>query len=399
MAADTALEFDLGPLAWVQGEIDQALSKGLESLATFKASPSDTTALKHARAHVHQAAGAIQMVSLDAIGAYTEELERQLNRLEELSPSEVIPACELVDRACRRLKIFLGELVGGVHPVPLKLFPEYELMQQARGHKAVAPTDLFYPDLSVRAANIAPVHVVPSQHLSSFLVKQRRLFQRGLLAWLRGDEEGARLMRDAVQGIRDVQTQPGQRSFWWTVGALLESIVENGIDSGFGIKQLCGHVDLQIRRFVEGSTKVADRMRREVLYYVAISRPVGAQVQAVQDAYGLVGLIPNADALSGDIVRVQPHLREARELLLAAKDFWLKLTGGRAESLPKLKQTLAQLRDKVNAIGEASLAKLVNALDQRLDKLPSRAIAEPLAMEYATALLLAESAVENFAAL
>ena len=115
MAADTALEFDLGPLTWVQGEIDQALSKGLESLATFKASPSDTTALKHARAHVHQAAGAIQMVGLDAIGAYTEELERQLNRLEELSPSEVIPACELVDRACRRLKIFLGELVGGVH--------------------------------------------------------------------------------------------------------------------------------------------------------------------------------------------------------------------------------------------------------------------------------------------
>ena len=202
MAADTALEFDLGPLTWVQGEIDQALSKGLESLATFKASPSDTTALKHARAHVHQAAGAIQMVGLDAIGAYTEELERQLNRLEELSPSEVIPACELVDRACRRLKIFLGELVGGVHPVPLKLFPEYELMQQARGHKAVAPTDLFYPDLSVRAPNIAPLHAIPSQQLSSFLVKQRRLFQRGLLAWLRGDEEGARLMRDAVQGIQ-----------------------------------------------------------------------------------------------------------------------------------------------------------------------------------------------------
>src|SRR5437867_8449527 len=293
MTADTALEFDLGPLTWVQGEIDQALSRGLESLATFKASPGDTTALKHARAHVHQAAGAIQMVGLDAIGAYTEELERQPNRLEELSPSEVVQACELIDRACRRLKIFLGELVGGVRPVPLKLFSEYELMQQARGHKAAAPTDLFYPDLSVRAPNIAPLHAIPSQQLSSFLVKQRRLFQRGLLAWLRGDEEGARLMRDAVQGIHDVQTQPGQRSFWWTVGALLDSIVENGVDSGFGIKQLCGHIDLQIRRFVEGSTKVADRMRREVLYYFAIIRPVGAQVNAVPAAYALVGMLRN----------------------------------------------------------------------------------------------------------
>src|SRR5436309_15753205 len=114
MAADTALEFDLGPLTWVQGEIDQALSKGLESLATFKASPRDTTALKHARAHVHQAAGAIQMVGLDAIGAYTGEIECQLNRLEELSPAEAQPACELIDRACCRLKIFLAELVGGI---------------------------------------------------------------------------------------------------------------------------------------------------------------------------------------------------------------------------------------------------------------------------------------------
>src|SRR5881396_3348449 len=101
MAADTALEFDLGPLTWVQGEIDQALSRGLESLATFKASPGDTTALKHARAHVHQAAGAIQMVGLDAITAYTDELERQLTRIEELAPLEAQATCELVDRACR----------------------------------------------------------------------------------------------------------------------------------------------------------------------------------------------------------------------------------------------------------------------------------------------------------
>jgi chemosensory pili system protein ChpA (sensor histidine kinase/response regulator) len=78
MAPETTHEFDLGPLSWVQGEIDQALSRGLESLALFRANPSDGTSLKHARAHVHQAAGAIQMVGLDAVVAFTDELERQL---------------------------------------------------------------------------------------------------------------------------------------------------------------------------------------------------------------------------------------------------------------------------------------------------------------------------------
>ena len=36
----------------------------------------------------------------------------------------------------------------------------------------------------------------------------------------------------------------------------------DGIDGGFGMKQLAARVDLQIRRVGEGSAKVADRLRR-----------------------------------------------------------------------------------------------------------------------------------------
>src|SRR6201997_3826081 len=111
-------------------------------------------------------------------------------------------------------------------------------------------------------------------------------------------------------------------------------------------------------------------MRREVLYYVAISAPVGPQVQAVQRAYRLPALIPSADVLSADVVRVQPHLREARDLLATAKDLWLKLTSGRSESLPKLKAVLSTLRDKAAAVGEPALSKLASVLAGRLDKLP-----------------------------
>ena len=54
--------------------------------------------------------------------------------------------------------------------MPLKLFPEYELMQRARGIKASAPTDLFYPDLSPRAPKIASFTTASSQMLPSFLI-------------------------------------------------------------------------------------------------------------------------------------------------------------------------------------------------------------------------------------
>jgi len=397
--SEPAPDFDLGPLSWVQSEIDQAIARGLESLAAFRANPGDDTALKHARTHVHQAAGAIQMVGLDAVVAYTDELERQLVRLESVPREEVAGTTEVVDRACRKLRIFLDELVKGVAPVPLKLFPEYEAMQLARGAKAASPTELFYPDLSPRPPKIAPREPIGPSKLPSYLVKQRRAYQRGLLTWLRGDAEGARTMREAVAGIEDATTQGSLRSFWWSVGALFEAITGNGLDPGFGVKQLAARIDLQIRRVVEGSAKAADRLRREVLYYVAISAPVGPQVQAVQRTFQLAGLIPTAEALNADLVRIQPLLREAREQLLQAKDAWLKFASGRAENLPKLKATLASVHTKAAEVKHGALMKLTATLVERLDRMPTSGVSETLAMEYATALLLAESAFENYTTL
>ena len=396
---DAGHDYDLGPLSWVQGEIDQAISRGIDALAAFRANPGDASALRLARTQVHQAAGAIQMVGLDAVVAYTDELERQLARLESLQGNAVAPAVDVVDRACRKLRIFLDELVKGAAPVPLKLFPEYEAMQLSRGIRAASPTELFYPDLSPRAPKIAPRESVPPNKLPSYLVKQRRGYQRGLLAWLRGDAEGAKAMREAVAGIEDATTQGSLRAFWWTVGALFESITGNGLEPGFGVKQLAARVDLQIRRVVEGSAKAAARLRREVLYYVAISAPVGPQVQAVQRAFRLAGLIPTAEALNADLVRIQPILREAREQLAAAKDAWLKFASGRAENLPKLKATLASVHTKAAEVKHGALMKLTSALVERLDRMPTSGVSEMLAMEYATALLLAESAFENYSTL
>ncbi|HYR00941.1 MAG TPA: Hpt domain-containing protein, partial [Casimicrobiaceae bacterium] len=400
MATDTATEFDLGPLSWVQGEIDQALTRGLEALAAFRTTGKDLTALKHARTHIHQAAGAIQMVGFDAVVAFTDEVERQLAWLEELPTNEAQPACEAIERACKKLRIFLDELVNGATPVPLKLFPEYEAMQRGRGVKAASPTDLFYPDLAPRAPKLGTPQVIPAAKLASYMVKQRRLYQRGLLAWLRGgdESEGAKTMRDAISGIEDATTQPSLRAFWWTVGALFDALVEHGLESGFGVKQLAARVDLQIRRVVEGSAKVADRLRREVLYYVAISAPVAPSVQAVQKGFKLSGLIPSAEVLNADLVRIQPHLREAREALVAGKDAWLKFTSGRAENLPKLKQTLATVHKHVAEVGNGTLMKLTASLVERLNRMP-QPIPEPLAMEYATGMLLAESALENYASI
>jgi chemosensory pili system protein ChpA (sensor histidine kinase/response regulator) len=392
-------EFDLGPLSWVKGEIGQALARTLDMLRAWKAAPSDHGSLMRARNHFHQAAGAIQMVGLDAVVVFTDEIERQLGRLEELPRAEIEAVCALIDRACRKLELFLDELVSGVAPVPLKLFPEYEAMQRARGVKASAATDLFFPDLS-RAPNVKPPLSIPASRLPAHLIKQRREYETGLLAFLRGNPDAARRMRAAVAELERASTRQGATTFWWTVGAMFDAIIDRRLEASFGVKQLAGRLDLQMRRVVEGSAKVADRLRREVLYYVAVSPPTTASVREVQEAFALRDLVPSDAVLNADLVRLQPVLREMREGLALAKDLWHKVAAGRADSLPKLTQAIGTVHRDASQVGNPALSKLTAALVARLGAMPPPGnIPETLAMEYATGMLLADSAAENYGGL
>ena len=398
--AEPVSDFDLGPLTWVHVEIGHALARGLELFAAFRAAPADLGVLRQARNQIHQAVGAIEMVGLEAVVAYTDELERQLGRIEQMPPADIERTCALIDRACRKLSIFLDELVAGAAPVTLRLFPEYEAMQRLRGVKAAAATDLFFPDMRLRTPIPGVPLPVSEKKLAPHLLKQRRLYQNGLLGLLRGDADGAKKMREAAAGLERVSTAEPQRTFWWTVSAFFEAIVAGGLEPGFGAKQLAARLDLQIRRVVEGSVKVAARLRREVLYYVAVSAPTTPTVQAVQKAYGLPGLIPSAETLNADMIRLQPILHAMREELATAKNIWLRVTLGRPDSLPKLRETLERVHKHAIAIGNKALNELTAALVSCLDAMPQSAeVPEGFAMEYATGILLAESAVSNYGSL
>ena len=99
------------------------------------------------------------------------------------------------------------------------------------------------------------------------------------------------------------------------------------------------------------------------------SAPVGPQLQAVQKTFNLAGLIPSAEVLSADVVRIQPLLREARDQLAGAKDAWLKTAAGRAENLAKLKQMLASVHGKAVEIGVRRTKELIGQYSKGVESL------------------------------
>lgn len=400
----TPSDFDIGPLTWVKGEIDAALAKAREQLTLFAGNTADTTPLKFAQTHLHQVTGAVQMVGLDGLARFAEEVERLLAALEKREVEADGERLDLADQGLTALSRYLDELMAGAPDVPLRLFPIYRDLLTARGAERISEADLFYPDLSVRAPRAAGESPVSEADFSRYVRAERSKYQKGLLNWLRHPEEkdGLRQMKAALEAIEATQTQPANRTFWWNAVAFVDGLLEGGLAPEFPVKSLCARIDQQIRRLGERSSKVAERLLRDVLYHIARAKPATERLVSVKQAYALdeyLAAQPLAPAGADERVeRLRPLLRELAELVAAAKEAWLKFTAGNPDALKAFQGHAARLLEKARGLENPALDELLQGIAEGAERLLAGAPRnETVDMEMATALLLAENAIENFA--
>lgn len=396
-----AIELDIGPLTWVKGEIDQALDLARERLSAFIGKPDDSSPLRFCLTHLHQVTGAINMVGLEGAARVSDEIEKLVAALERQEVAPTAAHIEGINHAISELSKYLSDLLDGEADVPLKLFPVYKNLCELRGVTDFAESDLFFPDLSLRAPKDPGAIPVSEAEFPALAKAERARYQRGLLKFLRDGEGGAGMpeMREALLVIERAQALPAQRTFWWATGALIESLGNKGLSSDAETKRLLGKIDQQIRKLAESSSKVAERLLREVLYRVACSRPVSERIKQVKRTFDLDECLPTA-ASSGrgeDLARLQPLLRELKELLAPVKESWLKFTTGHEESLKNLQEPLSLLVEKSRALENRPLHDLlVQAQAVAGAQSGHEGSDETVAIEMATALLLAENALENF---
>src|SRR5574340_998440 len=146
-----AAELDIGPLTWVKGEIDQALERARENLAGVAGNSSDLSPLRFCQTHLHQVTGAIQMVGLEGAARVSDEIEALVLALEKQEVEPSAAHIQALTHAIAALSKYLTELLDGEADVPLKLYPAYKQLRDARGATDFSESDLFFPDLSARA--------------------------------------------------------------------------------------------------------------------------------------------------------------------------------------------------------------------------------------------------------
>ena len=392
----SAHELDLGPLTWVKGEIDLALERAAGALAEAETASDRLGRIKFAQTHLHQAHGALSIVGLDGLTQFSEALDRLLGELAAEQVTYTPAIARLATRGLAALGNYLNELTRGQPDQPLRLFELYAQLVEARGHEAPGPSDLFYPDLSLRPA-FAPLPEGGTDDARTLRALRGR-FERGLLKWLRnpGDASGPAEMRDAVNGIERTQRQPASRAFWLASAAFFDALGQQAIDVDPPLKRLCGRIDAQMRRLLEGSAVVAERLMRDVLYQVAIARCNTPPVNALREAYRLVNLIP-APGRSVSDAPVAPLLVALHSGLGDAREAWTLFTGGGAIGLPRFQDALAPLPATARAIGQPHTAALIEGLGrlaQWLRQDPLR-LTDTLSMDMATAMLLVEGLVDS----
>lgn len=397
---NAATEFDLGPLTWVKGEIDLALQRAEEALSQYEAG-GEGAPLKFCRTHVHQVHGALSIVGLDGVTQITESVESLLAAIEEGSLTPGDAGIAVLRQAFSDLQQYLDDLMVGEPNQPLRLLPVYLSLAALRGQSAVHPSDLFYPDLSLRPPRRAlPSAVLDPEQLQRALKAERMRYQKGLLSWLQKPDEaefGRQEMLRALAGIESHQATQSDRSFWWIARAFLAALTEPAIGADAGARQLRSRIDAQIRRLLNGSSNVAERIMREALYYVAQApADLDPLIAEVQTNFALPALVP---AAAPALARPQDGaLRKLRETLAAIEELWNRFCTGGTNSLPGFVENSRACARLTEAVGQTDLKRLgqgLSAVANWLSEDASR-FNDTVAMEVATAILLLQNAQEGF---
>jgi len=394
-------------LSWINAEVERALTLVQDSIAKFSAAPENDAVLQPCPEHLHQVSGALRMVGLSGATLVCEAIEGSFAGIAGARPTP--ENIGVIDRAVMALKNFVGELARGQADVPLRLFPVYRDLSGLNGKKTISEKDLFFPDLSLAPPPHPAPNAMPEEELTAFLQAQRGRFQRGLLAWLRGNPAGLEEMRQTLDLLHKVVTQlPEPRALWWTAGALIDTLETQPHDAEWlaAAKVVCNRLDFQIRDLAAGGAKNGEALLREVLYSIAKAAALTPRVKQVRQHYQLESLFPQGEKLAApatatqtlDAERLEAALFDMHSRLEALKRAWEQYVAGERDKARVFRERVGDFKAKTKDLGNPYLIKLLDAISLVAGKLPDPYPREQdlMVLEMASAFLLAEHIIDHF---
>ncbi|MDQ0026994.1 chemosensory pili system protein ChpA (sensor histidine kinase/response regulator) [Variovorax paradoxus] len=393
---------DLGPLAWVLGEIQKSLDGVGKSLRRFvrdvgSASELESGPLQMARQQLHQSVGALQMVGNTApalvLGSIEFAVQGFIAEPQRCTDSAVLK----IERAGFAVVDFLNALLAGKAVSSVALFPQYRDVLELVGNERVHPADLW--SVAWRWVEVRPA--LTQAALAYDPAVRSRLDREVLQLVKTGDPQAARRLQALCLGLGRGALLPRVASFWTLAAGFFEGLALELIPADSYVKRAASRVLLQYATLARGDSTVSDRLGQDLLFFCAQAVPAAgsdeaATLRTVRAAWGVAGE-PRVDYSVEQFGRFDPLvLAQARKRIETAKEMWSALSGGDVTRTRQVADTFAQLGESLQKL-HPPILPMVEALTNAVEA--SVRSGQPpdteLAMEVATSVLYLEAALED----
>jgi chemosensory pili system protein ChpA (sensor histidine kinase/response regulator) len=372
-------------------EVNVTLAAARAALESYVEQPDNAALLEQCTQDLHQVQGVLRMLEIYGAALLAEEMEHVAQYLlathsERKSQAESLDA---LMRAMVQLPSYLERVLAGGRDLALVLLPLLNDLRAVRGHALLSEGTLLLLNLKSdkQAQPIAATPGEPPLTVEQWARRLRARFQTGLIGWIRGERivQNLEILAAVARKLEQIATRQPVFQLWWVVGAVIESLQENGLESGQSVKRLLGLADREIRRLYEqGEARYAQsppvELLNNLLYYVGRAESSGGRVSAVRTSFRLAELLPvdesieqERESLSAPSVKLMQTVAAAiREDLGKVKDvldIFVRRGAGQPQELASQVELLRKIGDTLGVLGLGELRSRVQSETERLGKI------------------------------
>jgi len=372
-------------------EVNTTLAAARTALESYVEQPDNETLLEQCAQDLHQVQGVLRMLEIYGAALLAEEMEHVAQYLlathsERKSQAESLDA---LMRAMVQLPSYLERVLAGGRDLALVLLPLLNDLRAVRGHALLSEGTLLLLNLKSdkQAQPVAATPGEPPLTVEQWARRLRARFQTGLIGWIRGERitQNLEILAAVARKLEQIATRQPVFQLWWVVGAVIESLQENGLESGQSVKRLLGLADREIRRLYEqGEARYAQsppvELLNNLLYYVGRAESKGGRVIAVRTSFRLAELLPvdesieqERESLSAPSVKLMQTVAAAiREDLGKVKDvldIFVRRGAGQPQELASQVELLRKIGDTLGVLGLGELRARVQSETERLGKI------------------------------
>jgi chemosensory pili system protein ChpA (sensor histidine kinase/response regulator) len=401
-------------------ELNATLTDARTPLEAFIEQPENYSLLERSAAELHRVQGVLRVLEIYGAALLAEEMEQVARYIintarERKSPAESLDA---LLRAMVQLPSYLDRVLAGGRDLALVLLPLLNDLRAVRGSPLLSEGTLLLLNLKSDRRPEAATGAGAAAAAPNVTLVARRLrtqFQLGLVGWIRGEREAEHLaaLASVAQQMEQVATQQPVFQLWWVVGAVIEALAENGLQSSVSVKRLLGLADRELKRLYEqGEPRYCQtppvELLNNLLYYVARAASHGPRVSAVRASFRLDELLPvdqtveeERDTLSAPSIKLMQTVAAAiREDLGKVKDtldIFVRRGSGQAAELGPQVELLRKIGDTLGVLGLGELRDSIQRELQRLeDIVTGRSPAtESVLIDIATTLINVEDRLDS----